>query len=1110
MKNRYIRLLFVAFLLVLSTLFPAAVSAYAPDYWASSSVLANGKWVKIRVDSTGMQQLTHDQLREIGFPHPEKVSVWGYSGAMLNDDRFRNDIPDDLPQTPAIHLNNKLIFFGENHIHVDFDAKGRPIHTINPYTSAGYYFLTDSRPTLQPPTVDSPDSAYNRVAGQHTAVAVEEREVSIPSNSGAFWFDQPMTTQNPASHYNFSLNGIGDTSPVHIAYSWSKESGDPQSIELTTNLAPADEAVKESKQSTTKRFMWQTDSVQVSPGADVPDSIKLSFALKPPYQGLYTAMDWVRISFTADNNLDNRPQMLMHLPADTEYDAIKMEMPPEAQLWDITGYSPTVLQANKDNIFRIVNPAETHTLIAFNPEQQLFTPHIEYEVQSQNLHALPVPEMIIITAPELAEAADELASLHRETQNMNVAVATTLQICDEYGSGSLSAYALRRIVKHMSDKSPGTLRYVLLYGAGSYDNRSASPLCHVPTYQCHNRNYIDDEKLTYCTDAYYGMLGDTFTADAAHKTKPVVAVGRIPTDDIDQARSYTAKVRAFISSADVPAFHNTMLLSCDLGDKGEHSNFADGHATEFCEHMPWGIVHKVYSDMFPANPKKDDSPQARQCLFGHMTDGVGLLNYIGHGNPSSLVSKEGCEWFCIPHLSQLKSNHPFFAFLATCSSSSFDRYRNNIASKMLFLPQGGAIATLGNTRTAVSNYNNVLNSFFTKSYASLKPGATYGDLWLTALTETLGFYTLSNNANINTIGYVLFGDPAIQIPIPDMNISVASSADEVGPLQKFTVSGSIDNADFNGKATIYIYADSTEERLLGRHETSEAGKAITTNNRLLYSAGATITNGRFNHIVQLPESVFSDTIISAHLYVQALSESTSKIYALRPATAISDICRLKLLPAAPASGDHRPTTISQFHITGDSGEQQLPVGCPVVLNAIIDGGSTGLDLSQTSLLPGCRLYIDSRLQPDAIFTPDGEGAWHLEYAVASLFDGRHTATLTVTDCAGNTTSRSLKFIVKNDDAALQLTTTTRIARNNIEFNIDCSLANQTHLRLIITDTYGNTVSSTRLTPGQTAAEWNLRTTNGNIVAPGRYTAFIQATDNRLFTASEPVHFVVLP
>ena len=54
-------------------------------------------------------------------------------------------------------------------------------------------------------------------------------------------------------------------------------------------------------------------------------------------EDIFTAIDWIRIAYTAANNLGNSPQMLMHLTeAETTAGAISATLPPEAMVWDIT------------------------------------------------------------------------------------------------------------------------------------------------------------------------------------------------------------------------------------------------------------------------------------------------------------------------------------------------------------------------------------------------------------------------------------------------------------------------------------------------------------------------------------------------------------------------------------------------------------------------------------------------------------------------------------------------------------------------------------------------------------------------------------------------------
>ena len=55
--------------------------AVAPqDRYAQHSVLRSGRWVKIRVPSTGVYQLTSEIMRKAGFSNPDRVKVYGYGG----------------------------------------------------------------------------------------------------------------------------------------------------------------------------------------------------------------------------------------------------------------------------------------------------------------------------------------------------------------------------------------------------------------------------------------------------------------------------------------------------------------------------------------------------------------------------------------------------------------------------------------------------------------------------------------------------------------------------------------------------------------------------------------------------------------------------------------------------------------------------------------------------------------------------------------------------------------------------------------------------------------------------------------------------------------------
>ncbi len=53
--------------------------------YADHSVLAWGRWAKIRVSESGVHQLTDAVVRKAGFSNINKVKIYGYGGNLQNE-----------------------------------------------------------------------------------------------------------------------------------------------------------------------------------------------------------------------------------------------------------------------------------------------------------------------------------------------------------------------------------------------------------------------------------------------------------------------------------------------------------------------------------------------------------------------------------------------------------------------------------------------------------------------------------------------------------------------------------------------------------------------------------------------------------------------------------------------------------------------------------------------------------------------------------------------------------------------------------------------------------------------------------------------------------------
>ena len=106
-----------------------------------SSVLATGRWAKIRVPSSGVYQLTDDLIRRAGFSNINKVRVYGYGGAMQPESLFAAyiDETDDLREVPQCIAGGRHLFWAQGPVSWNNADRIR-----NPYSQYGYYFLTES------------------------------------------------------------------------------------------------------------------------------------------------------------------------------------------------------------------------------------------------------------------------------------------------------------------------------------------------------------------------------------------------------------------------------------------------------------------------------------------------------------------------------------------------------------------------------------------------------------------------------------------------------------------------------------------------------------------------------------------------------------------------------------------------------------------------------------------------------------------------------------------------------------------------------------------------------------------------------------------------------
>ena len=186
----------------------------------------------------------------------------------------------------------------------------------------------------------------------------------------------------------------------------------------------------------------------------------------------------------------------------------KLESSSNVEIWEVTDpLSPRKIITDfgsgtttfKDSLINIEN------ILHF--QSSFKKPNLIGYISNQNLHNLSSEvEYVIITHENFVTPANRLSSFHQAKSNLNTVVVSYNKY-NEFSSGMQDVTALRDFLRMLYKRPNSKLKYVLLFGDGSYDhkNRVSNNTNYIPTYQSYNSTH---PTLTYVTDDYFGLLDD--------------------------------------------------------------------------------------------------------------------------------------------------------------------------------------------------------------------------------------------------------------------------------------------------------------------------------------------------------------------------------------------------------------------------------------------------------------------------------------------------------------------------------------------------------------------------------------------------------------------------
>lgn len=859
--------------------------------YTDNSILAQGKFVKIRLTQNGIYKLTYEDLNSMGI-NPSNVRIFGYGGALL-EQNFNEPKKDDLPEL-AIYMNkgtdgifnsgDYILFYGQGINNWKYDSnKGLFSHNVNYYSNYGYYFVSSDAgigKKIEEKTEDIPQNAIINTINEFTDYKVYEKDLrniiggDSQKGSGKEFYGEIF---NSLSTFNINFyfpNSVLANNSVKVKLDVAAISSETSNFNLSLNSEQTSELYVPRRN--------QSDKYEVAKGTYgifnfTPKTDSYIFNLN------YNKTTSTSVGFLNYLEVNARCKLIMngasmqfqnvdYLGTNTYNNYQLDNINEKIEIWDITDHTniSKVATQSINNKLSFTAPASAlRTYIAINPtlSASFAKPEILSEVPNQNLHALAPVDMVILTHPNFRGQAELLAQAHRDIDKLTVEVVTTEQVYNEFSSGTPDATAYRWVMKMLYDRANSANdtincpKYLLLFGRGTYDNRkiqSNSGDNFILTYQTENSLVIT---LSYITDDYFGLLDDNEGTSVPSNLLDI-GVGRFPVTTSQEATVVVNKTIDYMKNKEKGNWKNQICFLADDGDGALHMRQADSIASTVARANPAFQINKIHIDTYKQDlsASGETYPLAKNKLQNLFRTGMLLFNFTGHAAPSGLTNEELLTANDVKKLSN--KNLPLFIG-ATCDFLQFDIKSVSGGEHVLLNPAGGGIGILSAARPVYASQNMTLNKLFCEQLFTKKDGEylRIGDALRNAKNRV--------GTEINKLSYIYMGDPALKLNYPTkykilttkINENTNFGVDTLRSLSLATIEGCIANdngdtiTDFNGSVHVVIY--DKIQKITTQNNDKDASGAFTYFDRPnpLFAGEAKVKNGVFIFTFMLPKDI---------------------------------------------------------------------------------------------------------------------------------------------------------------------------------------------------------------------------------------------------------------
>ena len=839
--------------------------------WKTESVLKSGKWIKISTSGKGIYKIPYSKLNDWGFSNPSRVNVFGSGGTILSENPAEIEY-DDLPQVAVWHGKNNntdcLFFYAPGTMEWTPDSGNDYFtHRLNDYSTKGFFFLTEETGTAK--TVEKLSVLQEEATHQITSFdAYDLYEIEkynlLPDGSGKQWFGDKFIN-NTIKDVGFNLTGLDDPESIRLRINAAARSSSGSEMAVNINQLSAGklEFYRVETDEAYGRFADERE-VMLQPAIQ---GEQLDVALKYFAAGSNSEawLDFIEVNFRRKLRLNSDVLFFRDLATARGGNVVEFTIEnagSSAVVFDVTdmhNVKEIPLQVSGSAVKGKRPAGQLREYAAFDVNGSFPEPTLVGEVENQNLHGLNTPEFLIITHPNFLNPANALADFHRSYDGMDVEVVEAPKVYNEFSSGTKSATGIRNFIKMFYDRQE-KLKYVLLFGDGSYDNKNVNPESSnfIPTYQSDN-SLIPTE--SFVTDDYFVLLDDN---ESVYNGAVDLGIGRIPASTPFEAELVLNKIRNYYSPQALGNWRNMISFIGDDEDGNLHMSQSESLANIVNSKYKEFVTDKIYFDAYQqeATPGGERYPDVTDAINKRVRDGVLVLNYVGHANARYLADEHVLD---ISNINSWSNSHTLPIFVtATCEFSRFDANEMSAGEYVLFNSSGGGIGLFSTTRLvyAWSNFQ-LSKAFYNRVFERDENGNHYrmGDIMRLAKINT------QNDIGINKRNFSLLADPALRLSFPEHQVvtteinsrDASVVTDTIGALQKVTVTGYVADHSgnkmdgFSGEMIPTVYDKAIKMKTLGNGGATPMPFDVREN--IIYRGLTSVTNGEFSFSFVIPKDI---------------------------------------------------------------------------------------------------------------------------------------------------------------------------------------------------------------------------------------------------------------